>query len=120
MSVPRAHHFVPRCWLAGFTDTGQNDGRLWVTDLKKRRQWPSNPQNTGHRRHFYRVTGTQLDPIAFEKTFSKIEDAVAPILRKLYEKPRTPMGNELESLLFFMAFQYVRVPAFRPVVLKMA
>ena len=47
---PRAHHIVPKCWLAGFTDTGENDGRLWVTDLKRKKQWPSTPINTGHRR----------------------------------------------------------------------
>jgi hypothetical protein len=38
---PRAHHFVPQCWLAGFTETGERNGRLWVTDLKKRKQWQS-------------------------------------------------------------------------------
>ena len=119
-SVPRAHHFVPQCWLAGFTETGQKTGRLWVTDLKKRKQWPSNPRNTGHRRDFYRIAGAQLDPVAFEKVFSKIEGVVAPILKRLYEKPRTPLDDELDGLLLFAAFQYVRVPAFRPVVLKMA
>ena len=53
---PRAHHFAPQCWLAGFTDTGEKDGRLWVTDLKRRKQWPSNPRNAAHRRDFYRVS----------------------------------------------------------------
>jgi Protein of unknown function (DUF4238) len=119
-SVPRAHHFVPRCWLAGFTETGQKTGRLWVTDLRKRKQWPSNPQNTGHRRDFYRTADAQGDPVAAEKFFSKIEGAVAPVLKRLYEKPRARLEDELEDLLFFAAFQYVRVPAFRPVVLKIA
>jgi hypothetical protein len=119
-SVPRAHHFVPQCWLAGFTETGQKTSRLWVTDLKKRKQWPSSPRNAGHRRDFYRISAAQLDPAAFEKLFSKIEGVVAPILKTLYEEPRTPLDDELECLLFFAAFQYVRVPAFRPVVLKIA
>ena len=48
--VPRAHHFAPQCWLSGFTETGQKAGRLWVTDLKMRKQWPSSPLNAGHRR----------------------------------------------------------------------
>jgi hypothetical protein len=61
-----------------------------------------------------------LDPNAFEKAFSSMEGVVAPILKSLYEQPRTPLASELESLLFFAAFQYVRVPAFRPVVLKIA
>jgi hypothetical protein len=119
-SVPRAHHFAPQCWLAGFTETGQKTARLWVTDLKRRKQWPSNPKNTGHRRDFYRTSSTQLDPLAFEKIFSSMEGVVAPVLNRLYGKPQVPLADELDNLLFFIAFQYVRVPAYRPVVLKMA
>jgi hypothetical protein len=44
---PRRHHYVPRCWLAGFTDTGENDARLWVTDLRRRKQWNTSPGNAG-------------------------------------------------------------------------
>jgi hypothetical protein len=44
---PRANHFVPQCWLAGFTETGQKDGRLWVTDLKRRKQWQTSPPKPG-------------------------------------------------------------------------
>ena len=119
-SEPRAHHFVPQCWLAGFTETGQKAGRLWVTDLKKRKQWLSSPRNAGHRRDFYRVSDPKLDPVVFEKAFSKIETVVAPLLKSLYEKPRHPIDDELEGLLFFAAFQFVRVPAYRPMVLKIA
>jgi hypothetical protein len=119
-AVSRAHHFVPQCWLAGFTENGQKTSRLWVTNLKKRTQWPSNPKNTGHRRDFYRTASTKTDPLAFEKIFSSMEGVVAPILRRLYEKPQFPLDNDLDNLLFFAAFQYVRVPAYRPVVLKIA
>ncbi len=117
---PRAHHFVPQCWLAGFTETCQKTGRLWVTDLKERKQWRSNPRNAGHRRDFYRVSDPKLDPVSFEKEFSKIEALIAPTLKRLREKPRVPTSEELESLLFFAAVQYIRVPAFRPVVLRIA
>ena len=119
-SEPRAHHFVPQCWLAGFTESGRKDGRLFVTDLKRRKQWPSNPQNAGHRRDFYRVSDPKLEPIAFEKVFSQIEDAVAPVFRRLYEWPTVPNQAELDTLLHFAAFQSIRVPAFRPVLLRIA
>ncbi|MGA8271396.1 MAG: DUF4238 domain-containing protein [Candidatus Sulfotelmatobacter sp.] len=119
-AVPRAHHFVPQCWLAGFTETGQKDGRLWVTDLRRRKQWLSSPTNAGHRRDFYRVSDESADPTAAEKLFSKIEDAAAPILRRIDEELRTPTRDELETLLFFMAVQWVRVPAFRPTMLAIA
>lgn len=119
-AIPRAHHFVPQCWLAGFTETGQKDGRLWVTDLKREKQWPSSPPNTGHCRDFYRVSTPQLDPVTVEKLFSRIEDAIAPVLKSLNDEQRGPNRDELEGLLGFMAFQWVRVPAFRPTILGIA
>jgi hypothetical protein len=117
---PRAHHFVPQCWLAGFTESGQKDGRLWVTDIRRQKQWPSSPPNAGHRRDFYRVSDPQMDPVMAEKTFSKIEDAIAPLLKDLDAEKRSPSKDELESLLIFVAIQWTRVPAFRPTVLQIA
>jgi hypothetical protein len=116
---PRAHHFVPKFWLAGFTDTGKKDGRLWVTDFKRQKQWPSNPENAGHRRDFYRVSDQEVkDPLAFEKLFSRIEDAFAPLLREMDKRPRGPFRDEWESLFMYIAVQWMRVPAFRPMLLR--
>ncbi len=117
---PRAHHFAPQCWLAGFTDTGRKDGRLFVTDLKRRKQWPGSPPNAGHQRDFYRISEDATDPVAFERIFSQFEGVIAPILRSLYEEPREPSVEEMASLLSFAALQYIRVPAFRPVLLRIA
>ena len=70
----RAHHFVPQCWLAGFTDSGQKDGMLFVSDLKRKKQWRCKPSEVGHRRDFNRVEDPALpDPLAIEKIFSRIE-----------------------------------------------
>jgi hypothetical protein len=118
---PRAHHFAPQCWLSGFTDTGEKDGRLWVTDLKRRKHWLSNPQNAGHRRDFYRVSDPAFkDPVAFEKVFSRIEDSIAPLFKDLDKQPRGPHRHEWESLFAYIATQWMRVPAFRPTLLRIA
>ena len=97
-AVPRAHHFVPQCWLAGFTDTGDKSGRLWVTDLRRRKQWQSNPANAGHRRDFYRVADPRVDPLYFENAFGEIENSIAPVLRTLYQEQRPPDPQEIEGL----------------------
>lgn len=115
-AIARAHHFVPKCWLAGFTATGQNDDLLWVTDLLAKEQWQSSPTKTGHRRDFYRITDPNFDPLLFENKFADIEAHIAPILRRVHQERRPPTRDELESLLTFMAIQFVRVPAFRPVI----
>src|ERR1700690_209802 len=102
-AIPRAHHFVPQCWLAGFTETGQKDGRLWVTDLTRQKQWPSSPSNAGHRRDFYRVSEPQPDPVIVEKILSKIENVIAPLLKTLDDEQRAPREDELETLSDFIA-----------------
>jgi hypothetical protein len=61
-----------------------------------------------------------LDPVIIENAFSALEGVIAPTLKSLYKHPRVPNVEELKKLLYFAAFQYVRVPAFRPAVLKIA
>lgn len=115
---PRKHHYVPRCWLAGFTETGEKDGRLWVTDLSRQKQWASTPDNAGHIRDFYRLSDPAPDPVVVEKFFSALEDAVAPTLRGIDQERKRPDNDELDVLLCFMAYQWVRVPGFRPLALR--
>jgi hypothetical protein len=115
---PRRHHFVPSCWLAGFTETGDKDGRLWVTDLSRQKQWESTPENAGHIRDFYRLSDPAPDPVVVEKFFSELESQVAPVLKNLDRERRAPNNDELDALLYFMAFQWVRVPRFRPYALQ--
>jgi hypothetical protein len=113
-SGPRAHHHSPQCWLAGFTDSGEKDGRLFVTDLKRRKQWGTSPPNAGHIRDFYRVSDSDLPPLFFENAFGQIESILGPIFKSLYGSPRQPNEEELTAVLHFIALQHARTPAFRP------
>ena len=64
----RAHHYVPKCWLAGFTDTGEKDGLLFVTDLKRKKQWRCKPSEVGHCRDLNRIDNPALsDPLRIER-----------------------------------------------------
>ncbi len=115
---PRRHHYVPRCWLCGFTDTSTQEGKLVVTDLIRKNQWVTKPANVGFARDFYRLTDERIsDPVLVEKALSRIESEIAPILRLMDEEHRGPTVEELEPLLYFIAIQWTRVPAFRPFIL---
>ena len=115
---PRAHHIVPKCWLAGFTDTGENDGQLWVTDFKRKKQWSTSPGKAGRVKDYYRVSDPTLDPVVVEDALSKMEDIVGPILKAIDRERRPPRKDELAELLHFMAIQFVRLPAFRVLALN--
>ena len=77
-AASKRHHYVPRCWLLGFTEDGKPDGRLYVTDLKRRNQFRSSPPNVGYRKFFNRIEGDP-DPDSGEKLYQVIEDATAPL-----------------------------------------
>lgn len=117
----RAHHFVPQCWLGGFTDNGQKDGMLYCFDLKRKRRWRCKPSEVGHRRDFYRVEDPALpDPLAIEKIFSKIESAFCATSRTLDSEKRGPAnGQELGVLTEYLTVQATRTPAFRKLVDRM-
>ena len=96
---------MPKCWLGGFTESGTNDGRLWVTDLSRQKQWATTPENAGHIRDFYRLSEPTPDPVVVEKFFSELESRVAPILKSVDRERRPPNDDELDALLHFMAYQ---------------
>jgi hypothetical protein len=78
------------------------------------KQWGATPGTAGSIRDFYRLAEPgPNDPLLAEKYLSQIEDTVAPILRSIDQERREPLVEELEPLLYFIAIQWARVPAFR-------
>jgi hypothetical protein len=116
----RKHHYVPKCWLAGFTESGDVNQKLWVSDLERRNQWATTPANVGHQRDFNRLSDQYPDPLAFENFFAEVESDVAPILRRSFPSQEELYKDEFETLLVFVALQFIRVPAFRPKLLTIA
>jgi Protein of unknown function (DUF4238) len=85
-----------------------------VTDFLRQRQWPTTPANAGHIRDFCRLGEPTPDPVIVERFFSCLEGIVAPVLKSLDSERRPPSDEELDLLLQFMAYQWVRVLSFRP------
>lgn len=122
-STERRHHYVPRFLLSGFTEERTNKGRLWVFDTNSLRSWPSNPIDAGHIRDFYRIDVADADPLAVERTFSKIEDYAAPVVRALLARAEGGLNDgttgfsvgkdELNATMNLVALQILRVPAQR-------
>jgi len=46
------HHYLSQFYLGGFTDTGDKEGALWVTDLENKKQWKDIPERVGYEEHF--------------------------------------------------------------------
>lgn len=80
MSTARGHHFVPQCYLRGFT---RPDGRLFALDIRRKEtSWPT-PEKICKQRDFNRVEATGIEPDALEKSIAKFESQLAPHLRRV-------------------------------------
>jgi len=83
-----------------FTKTGK-----WIVNQR--------PENVAHHSKFYWVEGAS-DPAVLEKGLAAdVDGPAAAVFERLRELPRLPNATELGHLLLFIAFQMVRVPAFR-------
>jgi hypothetical protein len=111
---PRKHHYVPEFYLAGFTESGTDDGRLHVLDKEQLRQWSSTPKGAAHRRDFYAVDlGPEHDPMFVERTLGSCEGKWSSVLRTVIDQQTLPQDESIADLLAFVAFMAVRVPRIR-------
>ena len=111
---PRRHHYLPRFYLAGFTDSGQRDGRLHVISLQDGHRLIGTPESVGHQRDFYRLDGVEDGAFELEHAFAEIEGGAATAIRSTINNRQLPADDELFSYLInFVALMAARVPQTR-------
>lgn len=117
-SPPRRHHYVPAFYLAQFTLEGNRDSRLFVFDQSRVKSWPSTPDGAAHKRDFYAVDlGPDTHPATFEaKVMSEIDGKFSSVVRKTTSEKRIPKGEDLVTLLNFVASSMARTPRIRKLV----
>ena len=114
MSKPRAHHYCPEAYLAGFTETGTKDGILWAFDRFKKEVRKSKPRNEANQKDFYKLDVKEgADPFSAEKEFGRIESVAIKAIRHIHETLSFPLKEDLEYLVAFVGLLSVRTPGFR-------
>jgi hypothetical protein len=116
-AVKKAHHFVPRFYLAGFAGPA-GPARLWQYDKVRGEVTESSPRRAGRRRHYHSIPkkdGT-VD-VSVENALAVAENQSAPLLRRLIGGEALD-NRERSVLSYFIALMLVRVPAFRDGVAK--
>lgn len=104
----KKQHFVPRFYLANFCD---EDGYLWTHDSRRGEARRTTPENTGFETNIYSpemAGGERFDEI--EKSLSRIEDAAAPLIKRLLKFERLDESEKSDMALFIGAM-FVRSPA---------
>lgn len=108
----KRHHFVPRSYLAGFTDNGQKDGEIWQHSIDCADAFPTTTNEVAYQNHLYRFEGTDVDPDVFEDTLAEIQDDSMPIIKDIQEERKLPdkETNEYNQLMFFLGLLEARNP----------
>lgn len=117
-SIARAHHYVPQFYLAGFTNSGSKDGRLYAHDYQQLKTWASNPANVGFERDYYRLDLPDQRPDELERVLGLIEGPASVILKGVLERQVLPTGEEFAQFMQFVALLAVRIPSVRAAVAK--
>lgn len=107
VNTSKSHHYLSKFYLAGFTNTGEKDGNLYVHDLVQKSTRRDKPENVGCRTHF----NTQRA----EKNFGQAYEApAATVIKEISKTQNFPDSKEKIAYLFlFILFQAFRVPMVR-------
>jgi hypothetical protein len=107
-AAPRNHHIVPQFYLAGFTDTGMDDGTLYVYDYFQAKSYRASPKQACRERDYYRLEEPGVDPNELEGELSRVEGEIAPVLRAVIDRGKIAHGSEVGSLLSLAALIHAR------------
>ena len=88
--IARKHHFVPQCYLAGFTDDGSKTGNLCVFDFQVHRFFRTKPKNVAFEMDFNRFETNNYPPDALESAFGQFEGKVASVIRDISRAETIP------------------------------
>src|SRR3974390_2669136 len=111
--IARDHHFLPQCYLAGFTDTGTVDGRLCVYDFVAERFFRQKPKNVAFEVDFNRINVDGHPPDALERAFGEFEGNAAAVVRRICESGELPADEDLSYVLNLIALLATRNPRMR-------
>ncbi len=113
----KQHHYLPACYLAGFTLSGEKDGVLHVLDQEKIKEWASSPQKAARCGNFYDIDlGPDVHPNVIEDILSRIETLAGGVIREIVQNKTLPTGEHFDWLLNFVAVQAARTPRIRNLV----
>ena len=109
---PVRHHFVTARYIGLFATPRGREGRIYVQDHRRSKEWISKPEKVAFVEDFYRVDGDE--PLIVEQGLADAEkpmvDAIEAVERAL---PSAPTLEQADGVVSFVALQHVRGPEVR-------
>lgn len=108
----RKHHFVPRSYLAGFTEGGKKDSPFHVVN-KKAQYRTATPASVAYENDLYNIDMPDVAPDYVEKWIGEnIEGSAMPVIAEIVRAQILPVKDSeaFVSFMIFTAFLYTRHP----------
>jgi hypothetical protein len=112
--VARRHHFLPQCYLKGFSKPRKRGKTHNVVVFDRDgKTFTSNILNIAVKHDFNRVEIEGSAPDTFEQTMAKFEGELAPALNRILEAGNLKSGEDRAILLNFIGLIAIRNPRHR-------
>lgn len=105
----RHHHYIPQCYLRGFSVGVSKRSKITVADIKTGRYFETIPRNIGGVRDFNRVSIDGVKPDAIEGLLAPFEGQVSDAIRNVDRNSRFE-GDDRLLILNLIALLAIRSP----------
>ena len=113
MSIARNHHYVPRAYLAAFTQIGNRNGKLFVLNVNTGQGFHTSLKNVAVERDFNRVDIEGHDLDILERALSSFEDRAAQAIRTVLREQIFPDNEDYNFIINLLGLLAVRNPRLR-------
>lgn len=106
------HHYIPKCYLKGFTDGGENSSKFWAVPKNNDTPFPTSPNDACAERDYYSVA--HENSLIVEDFYAEqIEPKIINAIRYIDSHSCLPPKEEMRYLILLLATLYLRVPSHR-------
>lgn len=109
----RQHHFVPQCYLKGFSRVRQRKAKLHVVDFLASKTFQTSTQKVASQRDFNRVDLEGVPPDAVEQDLAKFEGELEIRLTSIIQHKTLDRNDDFIYLMNFISMLAGRNPRFR-------
>jgi hypothetical protein len=113
MATARRHHYVPRCYLKGFTVPRKKKRQIVVFDRVEGRSFLTAVDNIGAERDFNRVELEGNDPDVVEAGMAVFEGKLAPVLERVIATGSLGADEDRVYLMNLIGLLAIRNPRWR-------
>ncbi len=112
-NMAKNQHWVPQCYLKGFTKGRSKKSQLHVVDFETGRQFQTKPRNVASQRDFNRVDLEGVDPDFVETSLGAFETSLGKALDRICKSGGIVDAEDHNLILNFIALLAVRNPGMR-------